>query len=223
MSTTPAGWYADPTGRSEHRYWDGSRWTEHVSNRGLAGTDPIDAYGVPLDPTVSPLRPVPIATQATGDVRTGIRAVPWWAWAIGVAVLLLVVGTVAIVIPTDDGKEITTSTLETRPTTTTRAPTTTTSSTTTSTTTTTTLPPITTTTVAPAPLPPPPAPPAAAVAPAPATGGCDPNYSGCVPIASDVDCAGGSGNGPAYTGPVQVIVSDIYDLDSDGDGTACES
>jgi G5 domain len=26
---------------------------------------------------------------------------------------------------------------------------------------------------------------------------CDPNYSGaCVPIASDVDCAGGSGNGP---------------------------
>jgi resuscitation-promoting factor RpfB len=27
---------------------------------------------------------------------------------------------------------------------------------------------------------------------------CDPNYSGaCVPIASDVDCAGGSGNGPA--------------------------
>ena len=34
---------------------------------------------------------------------------------------------------------------------------------------------------------------------------CDPNYSGaCVPIASDVDCAGGSGNGPAYVqGPVR--------------------
>ncbi len=33
---------------------------------------------------------------------------------------------------------------------------------------------------------------------------CDPNYSGCVPIASDVDCAGGSGNGPAYVrGPVK--------------------
>ena len=32
---------------------------------------------------------------------------------------------------------------------------------------------------------------------------CDPNYSGCVPIASDVDCAGGSGNGPAYVrGPI---------------------
>lgn len=51
---------------------------------------------------------------------------------------------------------------------------------------------------------------------------CDPNYSGCVPIASDVDCAGGSGDGPAYTGLVTVTGSDIYDLDSDSDGTACE-
>jgi hypothetical protein len=53
---------------------------------------------------------------------------------------------------------------------------------------------------------------------------CDPNYSGaCVPIASDVDCAGGSGNGPAYVqGPVQVVGTDIYGLDADGDGTGCE-
>lgn len=36
---------------------------------------------------------------------------------------------------------------------------------------------------------------------------CDPNYSGCVPIASDVDCAAGGGNGPAYVrGPVRVCV-----------------
>jgi hypothetical protein len=36
---------------------------------------------------------------------------------------------------------------------------------------------------------------------------CDPNYSGaCVPIASDVDCASGSGNGPAYvSGSVTVV------------------
>jgi hypothetical protein len=52
---------------------------------------------------------------------------------------------------------------------------------------------------------------------------CDPNYSGCVPIASDVDCAGGNGNGPAYAwGPVTVVGADIYDLDRDGDGVACE-
>jgi resuscitation-promoting factor RpfB len=53
---------------------------------------------------------------------------------------------------------------------------------------------------------------------------CDPNYSGCVPIAEDVDCAGGTGNGPAYVqGPVRVIGEDIYDLDNDNDGIGCES
>jgi hypothetical protein len=52
---------------------------------------------------------------------------------------------------------------------------------------------------------------------------CDPNYSGCVPIASDVDCAGGGGDGPAYVkGPVTVIGKDIYGLDRDGDGIGCE-
>lgn len=63
---------------------------------------------------------------------------------------------------------------------------------------------------------------AQAAAPSP---NCDPNYSGaCVPIASDVDCASGSGNGPAYVaGPVQVIGRDIYGLDRDGDGIGCEN
>lgn len=51
---------------------------------------------------------------------------------------------------------------------------------------------------------------------------CNPNYSGCVPNAYDVDCAGGSGNGPAYTGTVTVIGTDVYGLDYDGDGVGCE-
>jgi hypothetical protein len=63
----------------------------------------------------------------------------------------------------------------------------------------------------------------AAPPPAP-SGNCDANYDGaCVPIASDVDCAGGSGNGPAYVvGPVRIVGSDVYDLDRDGDGIACD-
>lgn len=53
---------------------------------------------------------------------------------------------------------------------------------------------------------------------------CDPNYSGaCVPVASDVDCGGGSGDGPAYLyGTATVVGSDIYGLDRDRDGLACE-
>ena len=53
---------------------------------------------------------------------------------------------------------------------------------------------------------------------------CHPSYRGaCVPITSDVDCDGGSGDGPEYTGYVEVIGPDEYRLDSDGDGFACES
>jgi hypothetical protein len=54
---------------------------------------------------------------------------------------------------------------------------------------------------------------------------CDPNYEGaCLkPDSSDYDCAGGSGDGPDYTGPVQSVGDDPYDLDRDGDGSACET
>ena len=60
-------------------------------------------------------------------------------------------------------------------------------------------------------------------APAP-SGNCHPSYKGaCLdPTASDYDCAGGSGNGPKYTGPVRVVGPDDFGLDSDGDGYACE-
>ncbi len=52
---------------------------------------------------------------------------------------------------------------------------------------------------------------------------CHPNYSPCVPIGSDADCAGGSGDGPIYvSGPVQIIGGDPYQLDADGDGLGCE-
>jgi hypothetical protein len=39
-SATPAGWYSDPSGRYELRYWDGTAWTEHVARGGQQYTDP---------------------------------------------------------------------------------------------------------------------------------------------------------------------------------------
>lgn len=53
--------------------------------------------------------------------------------------------------------------------------------------------------------------------------GCD-GYSPCLPPAPDYDCAGGSGDGPEYAqGPIEVTGSDPYELDSEGDGIACEA
>jgi hypothetical protein len=59
--------------------------------------------------------------------------------------------------------------------------------------------------------------------PPPSAAACDPNYDPCVPVDNDVDCQGGSGNGPSYVrGPVRVIRRDIYDLDRNHDGIGCE-
>jgi hypothetical protein len=35
------GWYADPSGRNDLRFWDGG-WTDQVSSRGVQTTDPVD-------------------------------------------------------------------------------------------------------------------------------------------------------------------------------------
>lgn len=55
------------------------------------------------------------------------------------------------------------------------------------------------------------------------SGECHPSYIPCLPNTSDVDCGGGSGDGPVYAnGTVQVVGPDVYDLDRDGDGTGCD-
>jgi uncharacterized protein YxjI len=36
-----AGWYPDPLGRAEHRYYDGTQWTEHISTGGDQQVDPF--------------------------------------------------------------------------------------------------------------------------------------------------------------------------------------
>lgn len=69
-----------------------------------------------------------------------------------------------------------------------------------------------------------PAPPPAPVPLVQPANKCHSNYvDACVPIDSDVDCAGGSGDGPSYaSGPLRVVGDDVYDLDRDGDGIACD-
>jgi uncharacterized protein YxjI len=47
MSETPANWHPDPMGRHQLRYWDGAVWTDHVSDNGVQGTDPV--HGGRLD------------------------------------------------------------------------------------------------------------------------------------------------------------------------------
>jgi hypothetical protein len=78
-------WAADPTAKHDYRYWDGSEWTEHVSD----GDAPPP--GVPT--TLSPPRPAPPAepnparAQARHRRRRSIRRAFWLGMFLGAALV----------------------------------------------------------------------------------------------------------------------------------------
>jgi hypothetical protein len=39
--STPAGWYPDPTGRHQNRWFDGNDWTDQVADGQVVGIDPV--------------------------------------------------------------------------------------------------------------------------------------------------------------------------------------
>ena len=57
----PPGWYDDPSGRHEYRYWDGARWGDQVADAGITSVDPVRR------------RPSPIAGSG-GNAATLTRA-----------------------------------------------------------------------------------------------------------------------------------------------------
>jgi len=74
-----AAWHPDPTGRHELRWWDGTEWTDNVSDQGVAGNDPLappaqpvvatpqPQWGAPATPfTPTPSGPPPIIEQVPG-------------------------------------------------------------------------------------------------------------------------------------------------------------
>jgi hypothetical protein len=183
---------------------------------------PRDPEALPAFQGEPPTVVLPALVPAAATARTPTKHRKAWIVAGAVAVILFFA---AIGNANDDPDPSTSAAEDT-------ATTTETTTSTTTTTTTTTPPPTTTPAVQPPPVQPQPepqqpteepAPPPPPAAEPPPERQCDPNYTGCVPVASDVDCAGGSGNGPAYVdGPVNVIGDDIYDLDRNNDGVACE-
>ncbi len=57
----PPDWYPDPSGRHQHRYWDGQAWTDHVSSHGRASTDPVAGAGL-----------VPAGSQTSEQVQAQV-------------------------------------------------------------------------------------------------------------------------------------------------------
>jgi hypothetical protein len=78
MSTTPAGWYPDPTTPGKQRYWDGDKWTEHEA----PGAGVAPAAGV----------------AAAAGVKAAKGRKPWYfRWysiVAGIVIILFVLGVI---------------------------------------------------------------------------------------------------------------------------------
>ena len=88
---SPAGWYQDPTGQGDARYWNGTSWTESVDRGGVT-------VNVAIDPSQAQVPPVPgtrisIPAPPTGSQNVTVsspRRSPIAA-IVGVFVVLMVV------------------------------------------------------------------------------------------------------------------------------------
>lgn len=70
--TTPAGWFDDPTHPGRLRYWDGSSWTEWVSENGETRSEPLPGGPAASPATVVEERPADLTTPAPGPVSADV-------------------------------------------------------------------------------------------------------------------------------------------------------
>lgn len=70
--TEPA-WHPDPTGRNHYRWWDGTQWTDSVSNNGQVGVDPVQA-AAPVQP--QPVQPQPAPAPQPVQPQTPMAQPP---------------------------------------------------------------------------------------------------------------------------------------------------
>lgn len=87
MNGSPAGWFPDPLGRYEHRYFNGTVWTADVANGGNRLVDPLGTA-----PQVTPGSPFPAPPAAA--LYGGYEPTP----RNGIAVAAMVCGIIAVLI-----------------------------------------------------------------------------------------------------------------------------
>ena len=97
--STPAGWYQDPTGQGESRYWNGSSWTQSVNRGGATVNVPIDPAqaeqppvpGTQMAAPVAPAQPTTVVQQSSSHSALG-TIVGVVVALFAVVVLLAVIG-----------------------------------------------------------------------------------------------------------------------------------
>jgi hypothetical protein len=97
-TVSPAGWYADPSGQGEARYWNGVAWTQSVSRGGVEVESPLNPSQVSIPPAPGTGVAPPVKTQSVGVSSS--RRSPLGV-IVGVFTVLLIV--VLIVVLVNDG------------------------------------------------------------------------------------------------------------------------
>ena len=83
------GWYRDPTGQGDARYWNGASWTESVNRGGVtlnAGIDPSYALVPPVAGTQVSIPPPPSTVRTQSDTSSN----SWLGVILGVGVVFLI-------------------------------------------------------------------------------------------------------------------------------------
>jgi hypothetical protein len=70
-----ASWLADPTGAHELRYWNGTAWTEHVSDQGTTGQDQLTTE-LPPPTAAIPTPPAPPGVAGATPAAAAAPAAP---------------------------------------------------------------------------------------------------------------------------------------------------
>jgi Protein of unknown function (DUF2510) len=68
-----ARWLPDPTGRHQYRFWNGSSWSDDVSNNGTTGKDPLGDS--PMEsPTVAPTGTLEVSPSLAEPAMPAVEA-----------------------------------------------------------------------------------------------------------------------------------------------------
>lgn len=104
-STSPAGWYRDPTGLGDARYWNGANWTESVDRGGATVNIPIDLSQALVPPL--PGTQVSIPSPASGNQYvhvTSRRRSPVGA-IIGTVFVVLAIVAILVIVSNNDASD----------------------------------------------------------------------------------------------------------------------
>ena len=86
----PPGWYQDPTGQGQARYWNGTSWTQSVNVNGATANIAIDPSQAEVPPVPGTQVSIPAAPTQTVASSGGSSSGSSMGIFIGIAIAVLV-------------------------------------------------------------------------------------------------------------------------------------